>query len=67
MAVQPAWEAHYLLIAALSQSIALRSMATVLQAVRAVLLPSLQRPQALAATPTLQDSFPSLPQAAQVK
>ena len=67
MAVQPAWEAHYLLIAVLSQSIALPSMPTVLRVVRAVLLLSLQRPLARAATPTLQAYFPSLPQAAQVK
>ena len=67
MAVQPAWEAHYLLIAALSRLIALLSMLTVLRVVRAVLLLSLQRPRAQVATPILQDYFPSCPQVAQVK
>ena len=67
MAVQPAWAAHYLLIAVLSQLIALPSMATVLQAVRAVLLLLRARPRAQVATPILQAYFPSLPQVAQVK
>jgi hypothetical protein len=66
VAVRPAWEAHYLSTAAMSQLIALPSMPTALPAARAAPPPSVLPPQALVATPILQPCFPSFPQAATV-
>ena len=64
--MRPAWAAHYLSTPAMSQLIALPSMATALRAAMAAPPPSLPPPQALAATPILQACFPSFPQAATV-
>jgi hypothetical protein len=66
VAVRPEWEVHYLSTAAMSQLIALPSMATPLGAALAP-PPSRTPPEALAATPILQACFPSFPQAAPVK